>query len=106
MLSDFIARRIATIFHFYCDHHTDQHFSITAFYFGTSRSLPLTSVTAISFPIWTIQRVLSLFESNQRVNLRARHLFFHCFHTFVAYEHVDLNANSLFFTFDIAIQFP
>lgn len=32
-LSDFIARRIAAIFHFYCDHHTDQHFSITAFFY-------------------------------------------------------------------------
>lgn len=33
MLSDFIAHRIAAIFHFYCDHHTDQHFFHYAFSF-------------------------------------------------------------------------
>lgn len=104
-LSDFIACRIAAIFHFYCDHHTDQHFSITAFYFLLShfrlrfiRLIPsLSSHISFSncphFPICIPNGPL-LFAHHPRspqlylpvsmsvfppksafINLRARHLF-------------------------------
>lgn len=98
MLSDFIAHRIAAIFHFYCDHHTDQHFSITLSFFCCSLppkngSLVVSLLSFLDYP------------KNRCVNLRARHLY-SAFHTFVVcWAHVDLNANSLWIFADFH-EFP